>query len=301
MRLHKTINQLKNKNAARFVDLHTHTNVSDGELSPEELVREAFNLKYKVIGITDHDTLNGIERARMEAEKFGLEIIPGCELTAYYYGHEIHILAYFIEPDHQELNSYLLKFQRARYTRARQIIKKLKKLGIDINFDNMVNKYNSDAIGRPHIAREIVSMGIESDMQMAFKKYMIPGAPAYIPKFMISPKEIISLILKADGVPVFAHPYYYFNVESIISRLVQYGLKGIEVYHSYHSPSYVRKFKQMASRFDLVQTGGSDAHSRAGGKYLPFGRIALGQKVIKNLKTIRDRIRFKSRTLSKII
>ena len=288
----RIINRIKKKNAPRYVDLHIHTSASDGVLTPEEMVRLAYRMKYKILGITDHDTLNGIKRARNEAEKYGIEIIPGCELTAYYYNHEMHILAYFVDPNNAYLNAYLEKFRKARFDRAKEIVKKLNKIKIHIRYDELIRKYKTDSIGRPHIAREIVAKGYEKDIQEAFKKYLIPGTPAYVPKFLISPKEVINIVLKSGGVPVFAHPYYYFNVENIISKLVKYGLKGIEVYHSYHSAVFVRKFKQIAKKYNLVETGGSDAHSAPGGDYLPFGKIALSERIVKKLREVRDKIRF---------
>ncbi len=288
----RIISRIKKKNEPKYVDLHTHTTASDGILTPEQIVRLAYSMKYKILGITDHDTLAGIKRARIEAEKYGIEIIPGSELTAYYYNHEMHILAYFVEPSNQYLAEYLAKFRKARFDRAKEIVNLLQKVGIKLNFKDMIDKYNTDAVGRPHIAREIVARGYEKDMQDAFKKYLVPGTPAYVPKFLITPKEIINIILRSGGVPVFAHPYYYFNFEGIIYKLVKYGLRGIEVYHSYHSPTLVRKFKQIAKKYNLVQTGGSDAHSGVNGKYLPFGTIALNQKIVRDLRRERDRIRF---------
>ncbi len=288
----RIIKKLKKENEPKYADLHTHTTVSDGILTPEELVRLAYRMKYKILGITDHDTLKGIKRARAEAEKYGIEIIPGCELTAYYYNYEMHILAYFVDPDNKYLNSYLEKFKQARFERAKEIVKKLNKIGIHINYNEMIKKYNTDAIGRAHIAREIISKGYEKDIEGAFKKYLIAGTPGYVPKFLISPKEIINIILHSGGVPVFAHPYYYFNVENIIGKLTKYGLKGIEIYHTYHSAVFIRKFKQIAKKFNLIETGGSDAHSGPSGDYLPFGKIALNLRIIKRLREIRDKIRF---------
>jgi predicted metal-dependent phosphoesterase TrpH len=282
----------KKRDDLKYADLHTHTTFSDGLLSPEELIQVAYRRKYKYIGITDHDTLSGIKPARKEASKYGIEVIPGCELTAYYYNNEMHILAYFVEPGNPYLEEYLEKFRKARIERAKEIIHKLNKVGIAINFDDIIKKYKSDSIGRPHIAREIVSNGYETDIQEAFKKYLLPGKPGYVPKFMISPHDIIDIILKSGGVPVFAHPYYYFNVENIVSKLSKYGLKGLEVYHSYHSPDLVRKFKKMAKKYNLIETGGSDAHSNFNGKYLPFGKVALNHNIVTNLRRLRDHLKY---------
>ncbi|MBU1077385.1 MAG: PHP domain-containing protein [Spirochaetes bacterium] len=288
---HKVIERIKRQSEPRFMDLHLHTTVSDGLLSPEELIRCAYKMKYKILGITDHDSLNGISKARQTAENYGLEIIPGCELTAYFYNNEMHILAYFIEPDNPFFRDHLAEFKEARFIRAKKIVKKLHKMNIKIDFEEMVQHSGSESLGRPHIAREIVLKGYEFDTQLAFKKYLLPGSPAYVQKFMISPRKVIRMILQAGGVPVFAHPYYYFNFEGIIHRLVEYGLKGIEVYHSYHTPELERRFKKIARHYDLIITGGSDAHSGPDGDYLPFGKVALNKNLIKGLRNMRDKIR----------
>ncbi|MDD5066495.1 MAG: PHP domain-containing protein [bacterium] len=291
MRPHRIIDRIKKQKEPRYLDLHTHTTVSDGMLTPEELVRQAFHLKFKVIGLTDHDTLNGVNRARAEAEKYGIEIIPGCELTAYSHNIEIHILAYFIEPDNRTFREYLEKFIRARFERAREMVRKLNKVKVRINFNKLVEKYQSESLGRPHIAREIVAHGYETEVQAAFKKYLLPGMPAYVPKFLIHPRELIRLILQSGGVPVFAHPYYYFNYEAIVKKMMEYGLRGLEVFHTYHSRPFTRKFMATARKFGLIMTGGSDAHSGMDGKYLPFGKVALSRNLARPLRQERDRVK----------
>lgn len=287
----RIIEKIKRQSEPNLLDLHVHTTISDGLLSPEEIVKTAYRMKYKILGITDHDSLSGIDRARAAAVNYGLEIIPGCELTSYYYKSEIHILGYFIEPNNNVFNDYLKKFKETRHDRAREMVKKLNKLGIKIDFQEMIKNVNSEALGRPHIAREIVKKGFASDVQSAFENYLLPGSPAYVPKFSINPKEIIQLILKAGGVPVFAHPYYYFNFEAIIQKLISYGLKGIEVYHSFHTPVLARKFKKTAEKYGLIITGGSDAHSEPNGDYLPFGKVGLKKSIIHALREERDKIR----------
>lgn len=272
------------------MDLHTHTTVSDGLLTPEELVREAARLGFGIIGLTDHDTLGGIARACSEAEKHGIEIVPGCELTAYYHGHEVHILAYFLDEDNGPFNGYLARFTRARFERAREMVRLLQGLDIMLDFPGLVKKYASESLGRPHIAREIVARGYEKDVQDAFRKYLHPGMPAYVPKYLIHPRELIELILNAGGVPVFAHPYYYFNFEGIIGKLAGYGLRGLEAYHAYHSRPFVRKFLKTARTYGLIVTGGSDAHSGPGGNYLPFGSVLLSRDLIRPLRREREKI-----------
>ncbi len=283
----KIINKLKRKEAPKYVDLHLHTTKSDGLLTPEELVKTAYKLKYKTIAITDHDTLEGISEGREAAEKYGIEVIPGSELTAYYYNHEIHILEYFIEPDDKHFLKYLNKFKNARFERAKEMVRLLNKIGIDIDFNEIIKKYDSAALGRPHIARELVEKGYASEMQEAFKNFLVPGKPAYVPKYLIGPREIIQLIRDCNGIPVFAHPYYYFNYEALLKKMVDMGLMGIEVYHTYHPPHLVKKLKSLAKKYNLLITGGSDAHSGPKGKYLPFGNIRLPQIIAKNLRKAR--------------
>ncbi len=287
---HQIIDRIRRKAAPRYVDLHVHTTISDGLLTPEEIVRLAHKMKYRTIALTDHDTIDGVRRARKEATKYNLEVIAGCELTAYFYNHEMHILAYYVDLTEGPLLKHLEKFKTARIDRAAEIIKKLNKIGIDITLEEVLEKFKTKSIGRPHIARLIVEKGYEEDEQIVFQKYLVPGAPAYVPKYYISPKELIGLILESGAVPVLAHPYYYFGIDTLIKRLVKYGLKGIEVYHPYHSTALERKFKNMAKEYNLVITGGSDAHSSENGAYLPFGTVRVSRRIVKKLREVRNEI-----------
>lgn len=281
---------VKNDDKLKYIDLHTHTNISDGLLSPEELVQLAYQMNFKVLGITDHDNLKAIHRARAKAGKYNLIIIPGCELTAYRQGLEIHILAYFIEPDNSYFNAYLKKFTEARYIRAQDIVNRLRRLGLHIDFEEIRNRFSSDVIGRPHIARELIFKNHARNIKEAFNRYLMPGRPGYVPKFQITPEEIIDLIRQSGGVPVLAHPYYYSNYKEIIRELAYFGLKGLEVYHAKHTPFYTRIYKRLALRHHLVMTGGSDAHSGAQGDYLPFGKIKISDDLLGPLEQARDEI-----------
>lgn len=245
------------------IDLHIHTTFSDGKLTPAEVVRKSRALGLKAIAITDHDTVDGIPWAIDEAKKYkDIEVVPGIEINTYYDGQEIHILGYYIDYDTTELKNILLNLLQKRLARAVRIAEKLKKLGIDISFDEINEKATGPSLGRPHIAQILIEKGYAESMEEAFEKFLNPGRPAFVPRYKLTPFNAIDIIKKSKGIPVLAHPGLLYKTQ-IIKELVDYGIMGIEVYHKDHTSAQVKSLIDFATRKKLLMTGGSDSHGES--------------------------------------
>jgi 3',5'-nucleoside bisphosphate phosphatase len=243
------------------VDLHIHTDHSDGHYSPGQIIKKAKYAGIDVLSITDHDNLNGIPEAVEAAKEFGIEVIPGVEISSDIGDREVHILAYFVEQNNPELERYLLFFREERVKRAERIIKKLKSLGMSIELDDVLAVAQNCAVGRPHIAQAMLAKNLTASYFEAFNKYIGNGCPAYEKKVHISPQSAFKIISDAGGLSFIAHPGYM--PESILKDLIEAGVDGIEVLHPSHSPQQVRFYKGIVNEYFLLESGGSDFH---GGK-----------------------------------
>jgi predicted metal-dependent phosphoesterase TrpH len=264
-------------------DLHIHSNFSDGLLSPEEIVRKARDSGLTVISITDHDIVDGIEPAIAEGEKLGIKVIPGIEFTTDLPDTEIHILGYYIDYKTKWLKELLLKIREDRTNRIYKISEKLKKLGIDINAEDVLALAEKGSVGRPHVARLLLEKGIVKSIQEAFNKYLDNDAPAYVPHFRLTPAEAVETIVKAGGIPVYAHPAVS-NKDEIIPELMAKGLAGIEVYYSKHSDAQVKHYKSLAKKYGLLMTGGSDYHGFGTARDVPLGSARLPDDCVSKLE-----------------
>jgi predicted metal-dependent phosphoesterase TrpH len=241
------------------VDLHTHTKESDGLLSPKTLIEEASAAGLTALAITDHDTVSGYRKAKDHAAKCQIELIPGIELSASIGSEEIHILGYFIEPEHLLLKAYLEKHVQAREARACAIIENLNHFGHEIEIDNILAYAGNGVIARPHIAEAMVDRGIVKNYLEAFDLWIGNGKPACVDKRNDTPTSVIDLIHHCAGVAVLAHPGSKFP-STILDSLVAAGLDGIEVFHPRHHYHTQQHYKQYALKNNLIITGGSDFH-----------------------------------------
>jgi predicted metal-dependent phosphoesterase TrpH len=270
------------------VDLHTHTSYSDGFYSPAELIRKAKDAGIEYLGITDHDNVAGIEEATEAGKKLGVEVIPGLEISTDLRDKEIHILAYFIEPDNAELERYLKFFREERLKRAVRIVNKLKTLGIEILIDDVLEKAQNCAVGRPHIAQALLEKGHVKTYLEAFNKYIGNGCPAYEKKVHLSPQSAFKIISDAGGLSFIAHPGYM--PEAILKELIIDGVDGIEVIHSSHSQNQIRFYRGIVNEYFLLESGGSDFHGGKRednenlGKYYTSISVveAMRQRLLKN-------------------
>ena len=240
-----------------MLELHCHTTYSDGQLTPTELVMAAVEAGVKALAITDHDTLSGWEEAFQAAESYGIEIVPGVELSTVHYERSLHILGFY--PDKNKLETPLKERLNGRKNRAHQIIEKLAELGYPIELEAMGEGV---AASRPHIAMALVKAGYVQSSQEAFERWLGEHKPAFVQYEKFSIVEGIQLLKSCGAVPVWAHPYLYQGgkIETVFHELLEAGLMGLEVYHPYHSFSQIQRLEKLCDEYGLLKTGGSDYH-----------------------------------------
>jgi len=267
----------------RKVDLHTHTNYSDGFLSPEELVHKAKDAEIDILSITDHDSVHAIEDATKIGEKLGIEIIPGVEISSDLRGAEVHILGYFIDIENKELAHYLSFFREERVRRAARIVEKLNNLGFEITLDDVLEKARNSAVGRPHIAQAMLEKEIVNSYFEAFNKYIKNSGPAYEPKVHLSPQSAFKIISDAGGLSFIAHPAHM--PESLIKELIDAGADGIEVIHPSHSREMTRFYRGIANQYFLLESGGSDFHGGKREDDDKFGKFFTTPVIVDAMRT----------------
>ncbi len=258
-----------------FVDLHLHSTASDGTRSALELVELAVEREISVIAVTDHDTLGGIPMGMEAAASMGIIMIPGVELSVdlEQKGSTAHLLGYFpgstpeiLVSRSTPLGKAITFIQEGRERRNPRILEKLSHLGMHIDMDSLRLIAGVDVIGMPHIAEALIAGGFVGDLREAFNRFLAKGKPAYVDRDRLPVCEAIRLISDAGGLPVMAHPGYIQlepnELTLFIGRMKNCGLSGIEVYYPSHSAMFTGLLKELAGRFELVLTGGTDYHGR---------------------------------------
>ncbi|MBT4482922.1 MAG: PHP domain-containing protein, partial [Candidatus Latescibacteria bacterium] len=238
---------------------------------------------YSAIAITDHDTVSGVIRGIEAAHGTPLELIPGIELSAMDQDDDIHILGYYIRYDDPEFVKSISFFKEKRRDRAEEIVECLNYLGLEITIDIVLNIAHGAPIGRPHIAEALLSENQIVHYNEAFIRYIGANGPAFVPKYRITPRETIELILKNGGIPVLAHPLS-IRRDDIIPGLVESGLMGIEAVHPLHHPEKQLYYRKLAEKYGLIATGGSDWHGAT--RRRNFTNILESSKI--PLKTVRE-------------
>ncbi len=246
------------------VDLHTHSTFSDGTLTPEQLVQSARRLNIRAIALTDHDTVEGVERARAEGERCGVQVITGVEFSVIHGGTHFHLLGYCFDLQNSDLQNKLALIQGGRAERNKKILTKLADLGIEVSEEELYAKSKVGQTGRPHIAQLLVDKKKVVSIDAAFDKYLRIGRPAYASRYILEATEAIQLIRGAGGVAVMAHPGSTDRslkvIPGLLDDLVPEGLQGIEVFYPAHSTAQLKKLLVIATHYNLVVTGGSDYH-----------------------------------------
>ena len=246
------------------IDLHTHTNFSDGSFSPTDLVELANKQGLDSLAITDHDTTDGLSEALEASKDLSLELIPGTELSAQFQNREMHILGYFINLTDPKFQTRLEALRSTRMERIRHILDRLHTLGIEILLSEVEQAGGTGTIGRPHIAQVMIAKGHVQSLKEAFERFLGVRGKAYVQRAVPEAQEIISWILDAGGIPVLAHPYWEgLNKEDSIAAcqtLAEQGLQGLEVFYGNFSASQISFNLGLARRLDLLMTGGSDFH-----------------------------------------
>jgi predicted metal-dependent phosphoesterase TrpH len=270
-----------------MIDLHSHTDQSDGTFSAEELVAEATRIGLKALAITDHDTFAGYDLAVPYAAGAGLDLVCGIELSTRWGGASVHLLAYFpITPPSPEFRAWLTFLQDSRRDRNQRLIEKLQSLGIDITLAEVETRGRS-LTGRPHFAKVLVEKGYATDIQHAFDEYLDESARGYVQRHEVAIEEAIGRVVTAGGIASLAHPVRvaknnWEKLTRYVGDMAGMGMRAIEVYHSDHSEENVAFYRSLAQRYELAVTGGSDFHG--GNKPL----IALGTGLRHNLNVPDD-------------
>ncbi len=246
------------------IDLHVHTTRSDGTFTPSEVVALARERDLSVIAITDHDTTEGVREALGAADGW-LEVVPGVEFSAEVDGRSVHVLGYWIDPEHPELRAEFARLRDARERRGELMVERLRELGYPISMARVRQIAGDAPIVRPHIAQAMVEAGIVPTEEEAFTEaFIADGGRAYVPKHALHPFDALELIRRAGGVCVLAHPGMWGGErelpEELIVEMAERGMVGLEVEHPDHTPEQRERYRRLARRLGLVPTGASDCH-----------------------------------------
>lgn len=265
------------------IDLHIHSNASDGSLAPKQILQLAISAGLSAIAITDHDTVSGTLSLLHHGIPETIEFVSGVEIStafppSFCQSGSMHLLGYGFNAKDPELTDIFIQQQSARTARNPMIVEKLNHLGIDISLEDIIDTFGKEAIGRPHIADYMVRKGFAHSIDDAFDRFLGKGMPAYVDKFRIPAADAIKRIHAAGGIPVLAHPVVIQSqlstpIEALVPALKEMGLQGIEAYYPGQTDEQTRDFLRIADQFDLLVTGGSDFH----GAINPDVRIGSGR------------------------
>ena len=272
-----------------LIDLHLHSRFSDGTYGPEELAAQAQRCKLAAIALTDHDSVEGCQDTAQACAAVGIEFIAGTELTAEQNGNELHILGYCLDTLNARLLTQIATFQAVRQNRIREMVARLNRLKVPLSAEAVFTLANCRAPGRPHVARALVAAGHCASLDEAFERFLKRNRPAWVPKFKMSGAEALDLIHQAGGVAVMAHPGLN-RTDELIPGMVEAGMDGIECFHTKHSTATTEHYLELADRYHLLVTGGSDCHGMNKGKPL-IGTVKMPYQLLEALKVRAAEIR----------
>jgi len=276
-----------------FADLHLHSRFSDGTYGPEELAAHARRCGLAAIALTDHDSVEGCAATARACETAGIEFIAGTELTAEQEGNELHILGYFVDTQDPGLLTEIARFQAVRQDRIREMVRRLNRIGVPLSAEAVFTLADCRAPGRPHVARALVAARLCRSLDEAFERFLKRDRPAWVPKFKMSGPKALELVHQAGGVAVLAHPGLN-RTDNVIPDMVEAGMDGIECFHTKHSTATTERYLELAGRFQLLVTGGSDCHGASKGKPL-IGTVKLPYHYVEKLKARAAEIRAAAR------
>lgn len=281
----------------KYIDLHVHSNVSDGTFTPTQLVEEAIHCGLSAFALTDHDTTDGVleaQTAAKEAKKVGkaIEVISGVELSVAYKNRDIHMIGLFLDYQNSILQDALHKAKESRENRNKKMAENLEKGGFDIDIERLVNNFEEGTIlTRAHFAQYLFQTKQIPSVHAAFHNILNADGPYYVPRKYIEPEDAIRLIKQAGGIPILAHPLIYHlpeeELDALIAMLKEMGLEGIEVFYSANTGFDEAILRRYANKYNLVMSGGSDFHgankpliSLGTGK----GNLRIPYSVLKNIE-----------------
>ena len=246
------------------IDLHTHSNRSDGTFEPAEVVRLAAERALDVVALTDHDTTDGLAEALAAGSVVGVDVVPGVEFSAEFDGQSVHVLCYWMDPQDAALRLELRRLREDRFRRGELMVDKLRDLGLPVGFERVRAIAGDATIVRPHIAQAMVEAGVVATEKEAFERYIGDGGPAHVAKHALDPVDAVALIDGAGGVCALAHPGMWGDQSSVPVELIEHmaaaGMRGLEVDHPDHTPEMRERYRTLAGRLGLIATGGSDCH-----------------------------------------
>ena len=274
------------------VDLHLHTTVSDGRLTPSELVKYTAAQGLEVIAVSDHDITDGLDEAYATVQEYPeMTIIPAIELSTEVPDDEVHMLGYFIDYDDREFQNILDKFREGRLDRGQLMVNKLSEYGMNIEWERVLEIAGEGSVGRPHVALALVEKGYFKEPRDAFDEYLCNGGLAYIERKKMTPVQGIEMLSKVGGAAVIAHPARIVGLDEMLGDLKKAGLAGIEVFYAEYSAETISWLYEMSVKHDLVPCGGSDYHALGNtGEQVP-GSMGPPMESVERLKAISDDIR----------
>ena len=271
------------------IDLHIHSNASDGRLSPAEIISRSAARGLAVVAITDHDTVEGIAPALEAVRAFAsLRVIPGVELSTDIPAGEAHVLGYFIDCADQWLRADLERMRDSRRERAREMVARLADLGLCIQWERVLQIAGGATVGRPHVAQAMIERGYVQSFQDAFTRYIGRDGPAYVERDKMTPVQAVELILRARGLPVLAHPLTVPDPEAMVIELKAAGLVGIEAYYAGYTTEEINGLLSLADRHGLITTGGSDYHGLDENAETIIGGIDVPMESVEQLMALAE-------------
>lgn len=283
-------------------DLHVHSTFSDGTTTPLRNVELAATAGLRAVALSDHDTTSGWAEAAAACAAYGLEFVPGIELSTELDGRSVHLLGYWVDPAHEGLAAECVRLRHARMRRARRMIERLSALGIELSMAAVEAHAGGSPIGRPHVAASLVEAGVVPDVQAAFDRYLSEDGPAYVVKHAADPVDGVRLLVAAGGVAVLAHPGSTWREDArdpsgrigslsdvrpdrgldLLDHLATAGLAGVEAEHPAHDPASTLRWRQAAARRGLLATGSSDFHGE--GRDVRIGERTTSTRVLEALR-----------------
>lgn len=279
----------------KYIDLHVHSNESDGTYTPAQLVDYAIEKGLAAFALTDHDTTKGLAKAIGAAKGRPIEVIPGIEFSTEYEGRDIHIVGLDFDYEDQEFQSQLKRFRDSRDLRNEKMIRKLNEAGIKISWEDMENRFGEAVWTRAHFARFMLDEGYIRSMPEAFERYIGDRGPCYVPREKVTPSQAVHLVRMAGGIPVLAHPLQYHlsseRLKVLVEELKKSGLLGLEAVYSTHRGYEEDEMRRLARTSGLCISGGSDFH----GSNKPTidlgcgrGNLKIPYEILKQLRAARD-------------
>jgi predicted metal-dependent phosphoesterase TrpH len=273
------------------IDLHLHTTASDGRSAPEALVAAARDAGITVLAVTDHDTTAACAVVAAATRDAGLQAIAGIEITAVDEARDVHVLGYFLDPDHAELREFLVAQRADRHRRLTEILARLQRMGIQVELPQLEDDAaapSSRSLGRPLVARALVQAGHARDIADAFERYLGEGRPGFVPRAGAPSRAVIELIRRAGGIASIAHPGK-LGRDDLVRQLIDDGLPAVEAYHPDHTEADTMRYLQLAADAGLLVTGGSDYHGPGSGRIEALGQVGLPAVHFERLAELAER------------